>query len=315
MKCPVCADPFEAGMVAATCISSSGDQCTYEICQHCASWTFVPSAAISSTPYPDHYYGANDQKFISVVNRLRHLSWWRRARQVHRLHQGRPGDILDIGCGDGIFLQNMRKRGWKIYGTELAGATFIRASSIEGIDLVQSGESPNLPWPDASMDAITIWHALEHIANPVELIRECRRVLKNEGFLIVEVPNVASLQARLFKSSWFHLDPPRHITQFSRRGLHALLERSGMPVVRTTGLAVEMGVYGFIQSALNTFLRPRDLLFDTWCKGRFGQAWGREILSGWCCGLIFPLAVLAFTIETLMGAGCVVKCRAVKNPG
>jgi len=244
---------------------------------------------------------------------MRTVTWWRRARQVHRFKRGNAGDVLDIGCGDGIFLRKMRARGWRIHGTELAGVTFERASRIEGIDLSLSGDSSELPWPDASMDVITIWHVLEHIANPDKLIHECRRVLKNDGILIVEVPNVESLQARVFGSWWLHLDPPRHVTQFSRRGLHALLARSDFPLVKSTGLAIEMGVYGIIQSALNTFVAPRDLLFDTWCKGRSGVDLFRETLSFLCSMALFPIAFLLFVAETAIGAGAVVKCRAIKR--
>ena len=305
--CPVCGNSAGLGEFQTTCTTSSGGRCSYFTCTECGSWTWDPSTVVGETAYPDDYYGTNDQKFIPVISQMRTVTWWRRARQVHRLRKGVAGDVLDIGCGDGIFLQKLSARGWRIHGTELAGATFKRASRIAGIDLSLSGDCQEFPWADASMDVVTIWHVLEHIVNPDILMRECRRVLKTDGVLIVEVPNVESLQARIFQSGWFGLDPPRHVTQFSRRGLHALLARTGLSLVASTGLAIEMGVYGIIQSLLNLFIAPRDLLFDTWCKGHAGIHLVRETLSALCAVAIFPIAVLGFVVETAIGAGAVVK--------
>lgn len=311
--CPVCGDEFGLDGRTVSCATSSGRDCSYFICPQCESWTLDPSTAGDATAYSADYYGTNDRKFIAAISQMRAITWWRRARQVHRLKNGVAGAVLDIGCGDGVFLEKMRARGWHIHGTELAGTTFERASCIEEIDLAASGNRPELPWPDASMEVVTIWHVLEHIVNPYNILCECRRVLKNDGIVIVEVPNVSPWQARFFGKWWFHLDPPRHVTQFSRRGLQALMDRSGLPPVKSTGLAVEMGLYGIIQSALNRLISPRDLLFDTWWKGRFGIHWTKEFLSVLWAAILFPLAVLFFVAETAVGAGAVVKCRAEKR--
>lgn len=303
--------PLDAGR--AICTTSTGGRCAYSVCPGCGSWRLETAGEAVAHHYPAEYYGTSDRKFIGAINRIRDLSWWRRARQVHRLHRGRPGTVLDIGCGDGIFLRNLRARGWRICGTELAGATFERAQRIAGIDLVDAGSGVPLPWAAATMDVITLWHVLEHIPDLEPLLKECHRLLKPGGYLIVEVPDKGSLQARLFGSQWFHLDPPRHVYQFTRKGLRALLARADLPVVKSSGLAVEMGIYGIVQSALNAILAPRDLLFDTWWKGRFGIHWPKEIVSFLGMLVVAPLAVALFLLETAIGAGVVVKYRARKE--
>ena len=63
-------------------------------------------------------------------------------------------------------------------------------------------------------DAVTFWHVLEHLENPGEALVAAGRLLKSNGWLVVAVPDYASLQAKLFGKYWFHLDLPRHLHHF-----------------------------------------------------------------------------------------------------
>src|SRR5436190_2159200 len=87
-------------------------------------------------------------------------------------------------------------------------ASLADAVQLEGLDL-----------EPASQDAVVLWHVLEHLADPGEALRRIRRWLRPSGALVVAVPNLSSLQARIGGDRWFHQDVPRHRTQFSRAGL------------------------------------------------------------------------------------------------
>jgi 2-polyprenyl-3-methyl-5-hydroxy-6-metoxy-1,4-benzoquinol methylase len=146
------------------------------------------------------------------------------VEQQARKHRG---DLLDIGCGDGDFLRAMRRRGWNTTGVELVdekrsklGARGIRAIGPEG-------------WPgldSASFNAVTLWHALEHLHKPLDVLRHVRRLLKPEGICVIAVPNAASPQARRDGSRWFGYDVPRHLWHFTPVTLARLLAQTGFAV-------------------------------------------------------------------------------------
>src|SRR5207247_212135 len=77
-------------------------------------------------------------------------------------------------------------------------------------------------------DAVTVSHTLEHLHEPVDALAEIRRVTKPGGRVAILVPNVRSLGSRVLREHWFHLDTPRHLTNFSPEGIRAALRASGL---------------------------------------------------------------------------------------
>jgi SAM-dependent methyltransferase len=155
----------------------------------------------------------------------RRLAFWRRPRQSFP-DMGRPGRLLDFGCGGGSFLQQMHALGWRVVGLDTAADVVRRIRNELGLEALVG----TLPHPDLApeqFDAITMWHALEHVHAPLEVLRAARRLLVPGGRLIVEVPNFACLPARWFGALWCGLDLPRHLTHFSPQTLRLMLELAG----------------------------------------------------------------------------------------
>lgn len=148
---------------------------------------------------------------------------------VERHAQKQCGDVLDIGCGDGDFLRTMRKRGWNVTGVELTDETRKKLKGI-GIQAIGPEEWPNIP--NASFDAVTLWHALEHLHKPDDVLKRVRCLLKPEGVCFIVVPNAASPQAQRDGSLWFGYDAPRHLWHFTPATLERLLIQTGF-VIRT----------------------------------------------------------------------------------
>jgi SAM-dependent methyltransferase len=141
------------------------------------------------------------------------------ARRLDRIAP--PGPVLDVGAGDGVLVDALRRRGREAVGLERdAGRADFRDEPLDRI----GGE-----WA-----AIVFWHSLEHLPEPGEAIRHAARLLVPRGVLVVAVPDADSLQARAFGDRWLHLDPPRHLVHLTSKALTARLERCGFAVERVS---------------------------------------------------------------------------------
>jgi SAM-dependent methyltransferase len=158
------------------------------------------------------------------------------CEQAVRSVRGPPhGELLDVGCGNGSYLDVMRALGWKVRGLEPdpIAAQIARDRGFEVIE--QSIEEASIP--DSSFDVVTMNHVIEHVSDPVRVLSLTRRMLKDAGQLTIVTPNVDSWGHRRFGDAWFHLDPPRHLHLFSLRNLMTSVERAGLRTVAfgTTG--------------------------------------------------------------------------------
>ena len=142
----------------------------------------------------------------------------------------RPGKVLDIGCGQGRFLARMCSRGWDVEGTETDSKAAEIARSEHALK-VRVGDIRNLSYPSNHLDAITMNHVIEHVHDPIGLLKECRRVLKPGGVLVAVTPNVRSWGHRRFGRDWRDLDPPRHLTLFSPEALKRCSRQAGYELI------------------------------------------------------------------------------------
>jgi len=140
--------------------------------------------------------------------------------------------FLDLGCGSGAKLFEFAQRGYKVWGVDV-GADAIRLCK----ELLPQGhflqkELQETGLPDGYFDYIRIDNALEHVPNPKEVIRECRRLLSGGGQLMVYVPHGRSLSMRLMKGNSISAWIPFHLQLFTRKSLTWLLEEAGFKAIR-----------------------------------------------------------------------------------
>ncbi len=158
------------------------------------------------------------------------------SRAADLLPAEAPRSLLDYGAGGGDFLLHARSRGWNVQGFE-PGRRGLETCRKLGLEVVASPEA----LPAGKFGLVTLHHVLEHIARPASALREIRRLLAPGGRLLVEVPNVASLRARLatpLLSRTCGIDEryrafPIHLMYYTDGALRETLARSGWEVEET----------------------------------------------------------------------------------
>jgi len=134
-----------------------------------------------------------------------------------------PGRLLDIGCGNGAFLQRAIEMGWQVQGVEPDPVAVGVCHGI-GLSVIQ-GDAFSDELKEGSFDVITMSHVLEHVADPSALLERAYRLLKPGGWLWIAVPNPRSIGRRLFGPAWINLHIPLHLCIPSREQLDALLNQ------------------------------------------------------------------------------------------
>jgi len=140
------------------------------------------------------------------------------------------GELLDVGCGGGAQLVQMRRLGWRGTGVDPDARAVEMATRVHGLD-VRRGTLAEQGFAAGRFDAVTLSHVIEHVHDPEGLLRECARVLKPGGRLVAVTPNAASLGRRRLGTSWIGLQPPRHLYLFDCATLARLAVRAGLRVL------------------------------------------------------------------------------------
>ena len=129
---------------------------------------------------------------------------------IQKFFQGNK--IVDCGCGNGIFLEFMKNKGYQIQGFEPSSTGKIETEKRLKIKLASNFDEIN------KVDVITLWHVLEHIPNPDEILKELKNKLNDDGILIIALPNHESYDAKIYGEFWAAYDVPRHVFHYSKDG-------------------------------------------------------------------------------------------------
>lgn len=261
--------------------------------------------------YSNNYYGTGEKKFNSVIEFIRKFFLIFRVNLVRKLTQNKKIKILDYGCGNGIFLRLLKSNA-DVYGVELKGLAFEAAKKVLDINLFEVAQVKENLFGDNFFDVITINHVLEHVENLKETLFNFKKWIKKDGFLIVEVPNINSWQAKLFQDKWFHIDYPRHRFHFSPNSLEIILLKSDFMVIKKEFLSIEMGVFGLIQSMLNTILKPENYLYDFLFESKKRKKINFKVfISFFFTFSLLPFYIIFAFTETLFKHGAVIRyiCR------
>jgi len=163
-------------------------------------------------------------------------------RTVRHLRPPSPEPkLLDLGCGNGAFLAQMRDVGWEVAGLEPDPKS--AAAAVQAGLPVRAALLEDHTFPESHFDAVTLSHVIEHLHDPVGTLKMCRRVLKPGGVLWVATPNLNSLGHQIYGSDWFGLDPPRHLVLFTPDSLRGALRSAGFEVSTKLELSFDAKIY------------------------------------------------------------------------
>jgi len=196
-------------------------------------------SSFPSNPHYDGFWGeevVDDDQF-----------YWRSARRrmfedfIHQFVDGRSGRLLDVGCGLGFFLKAVASQpGWEVHGCEISPAAARYAREKLGLSSVTTGRLDEAGFSPGSFDVITMWDVLDHLREPDPLLSQCQRLLKDNGFCFIRVPNVvvqlarARVRQRLgrMRPDVACLQPRDHAHHYSATSISRILHRNGFAAVQ-----------------------------------------------------------------------------------
>jgi len=188
--------------------------------------------------YPDTYSWketlAAESKITQLIRRLEKIYRYHllnyEVSKVVETTQRKTGKLLDIGCGTGDRLDIFRGLGFDTYGVEISQSAKYAKEHL-GLN-VKQGNLFDANYHDSFFDIITLHNVLEHTHNPQKIIAELRRILKEDGTLVIQVPNIECAQFKLFNKRWSAIDVPRHLYYFNSNIISRLLEKQGLGITK-----------------------------------------------------------------------------------
>lgn len=284
-NCYVCGGNLKTFLPEARDVQT-GDKFSLLVCEKCGFGETRAQPA-DLAPYYAEYHGKRHGFTTDYCA-------WRRARWLKKSFRGGEENgksekkLLDIGCGDGSFLETAKKRGWTAVGTELNTEKFRDSEFVvyKDLDEVAEKHAPE------SFDAVTMWHTLEHFKSPREIVSKAEKMLAPDGVLLIAVPDYGGFQAQIFRQNWLHLDVPRHLFHFNFTSLDALLKQCGFRVEWQRNQEFEYDLMGWSQSALNAVFQKKNVFFKA-LAGQTNGVGAGELAINYVFGAAFSVIALS----------------------
>lgn len=222
MTCPVC------GSGTGRTASVPGQRDVYR-CLNCGVHFRYPQLTDGELHelYGETYYkswGMAGRTGNEAVKRMKTATFELRLDLIAEYK--RSGNILDVGCATGYFLEAAKKRGFQAYGVEISDYSSAIAKSNFGEERVYKGELESCPFPEKYFDVIAMSDLLEHVRDPRKTLGAARRLLKSDGIIMIMTPNTDSLSGSLMKGKWTHYKA-EHFFYFNRRSMDHLAGLAG----------------------------------------------------------------------------------------
>lgn len=225
LACPICGEKKFTKFIDTLDYTTTSESFTIQRCDHCAFLLTNPRPTTASIGkyYKSDQYISHTGGTASIVDRVyrtvRNITLKSKLRLVNRYQS--KFNLLDYGCGTGEFLATCKHAGWTVQGVEPSEDA--RSKSQKDLSIVSDLSKVN-----TQVNAITMWHVLEHIHDLNETMAKLRSLLTNNGTIFIAVPNHESYDARHYKNMWAGYDVPRHLWHFNKENIKTLLTRHNL---------------------------------------------------------------------------------------
>lgn len=232
-------------------------------CHNCGiDWTYLVEDIQAEALYEDEVYAIVDNR-KSVFERI---IFSEASKVIHTveslLKSSKQLSVLDFGCGKGQFLVQAKSSGWHTLGIETAAARATFAQKKYGLEVLNTYYS-NGKVASQPFDVITLLHVLEHLPQPISLLQTLvEDNLKEEGVLVIEVPNAQSLQAKIAGLDWMHWDIPKHLSHWNEKSLEKSLRPLGFVVKKRQYYSLHLGVLGMLRALMGKFGYRENIIVD-----------------------------------------------------
>jgi len=198
--------------------------CQFKITQN------IPTQESIGAYYESEDYISHTDTQKGLVNNLYHFArnyMLKSKRKTIEKHV-KSGNLLDIGCGTGYFLNEMKLANWNVMGLEVDEGAKQVCKNKFGIDA--QNISTLFDFTANTFDVITMWHVLEHVHDLNGYIAQIKKILKPNGKVFIAVPNNDCYDANYYFVHWAAWDVPRHLYHFEPKTMEALLCKHGLKV-------------------------------------------------------------------------------------
>ncbi len=185
--------------------------------------------------YPAYYGTLASMDLLDAENKIHLPVHALRAKVIEKYCS--HGTLLDVGCGNGFFLDYMRRHGWNVRGLDPAPELTDYARTRLGLNNVQTASWPTTGGSPVEAHVVTLWHVLEHLEAPLEALLAVRNALTPAGILVIETPNIRSWPARIFGARSVALDAPRNLVLISRTTLQKVVEMAGFRILKMSSFS------------------------------------------------------------------------------
>ncbi|MHC4892158.1 MAG: class I SAM-dependent methyltransferase [Planctomycetota bacterium] len=240
---------------------------TYKRCPGCALVYLDPRPRESElrSIYPPHYYSFDEARRTNpFVEYFRGKLEASKTRLFERHVGTGPRRILDVGCGDGRFMESLIAHGdpaWQVSGIDIDEGAIARARS-KGLD-ARLSRLEDLDADAGSYHMVVLFQVLEHVADPRAMVAKVRELLRPGGVFVIETPDVAGWDERWFRSGlWGGYHVPRHWNLFTPDNLERLLVEEGFQVqAKRPLISTSFWINSLYNRALVAGAGPRTLAF------------------------------------------------------
>ncbi len=175
-------------------------------------------------------HNASKKGLLSTLYRIiRLIALKKKYHQVKKHATGK--NLLDIGCGTGEFLNYCQIQGMNTKGIEPGKQAREFAKKQYNLEIDDEPALDNLP--AGQYDVITLWHVLEHVPNLHQRMKTITSLIKDQGIIILALPNPQSFDAEKYEKFWAAYDTPRHLYHFRKKNIETLAQQHNLKLLET----------------------------------------------------------------------------------